>query len=421
MIGIFMGFVLFVTLICLQINIVFAAPFASALIAWLNGVSVYDILSGPYVLALSDFIQKYIFIFLLSSILGKTMEKSGDGKRIGLFITRVVGKKQAALGIFLTSGLMNYCGIDGFIIIYTVYVIACAAFSQAGLPRSFIIASIAAGTLVVGLNVPGTALIHNLILMEHFGTPPTAGLAVGLASAFSGISFVVCFLRRQTVKYLSQPASPGSEELTPSDAKENPDDTLSLLKAFVPFISVIITLTILKLPPVLAIGSGAFLSLLLNMKTVSFRQTLNESISNALLPLFYAASIMGFGQVLSQIPQFSSLMDYILTLPYNPYVLVSIITNIAAGLTGSAAGGLLLVLGTVGDKLLVMGDPQLMHRIIIQASTVLDTLPHNAAYLAMLAYTGLKFRETYRDYFFVTVIAPFIGLVTANILVYVFY
>ena len=60
-------------------------------------------------------------------------------------------------------------------------------------------------------------------------------------------------------------------------------------------------------------------------------------------------------------------------------------------------------------------DPQKLHRITLIASTGLDTLPHNSAYLAMLAYTGLKFKDTYFDYFIVTVLAPLISFGTAVI------
>lgn len=426
MIGIVIGFVLFVSLICLQFNIVFAAPLASAIISWLNGFDVYQTLTSSYLVALSSFIQKYAFVFLLSSLLGKLMEASGDGKLIGVFVTKVFGIKRAALGIFVTSGLMTYSGIDGFVIIYTVYVIACAAFNRAGLPRSFIIACIAGGNLVMGLNIPGTALVHNLILMEHFKTSATAGLSIGLAAAISGFLFAVYYLEKRTKKYHAEaesttefkPLSTCDEELEKELYTRN---KWALCKAFAPFMCVIITLSFLKLPPVLSIGSGVALSLILNMRKIQFRKVLNESIGNALLPMFYAASIMGFSQVLSQMPVFSALMDNLLALPYSPYILVSIITNIAAGLTGSASGGLLLVLGTVGDKLLLLGDPQLMHRIMLQSSTVLDSLPHCGAYLTMLAYTGLKFKDTYYDYFMTTVIAPLIGLIMANILILVFY
>lgn len=426
MIGIIIGFALFFTLICLQFNIVLVAPLASAVITWLNGFDVYQTLTTSYVGALSEFIQKYVFIFLLSSLLGRLMEASGDGRLIGLFVTKIFGVKRAALGIFVTSGLMTYSGIDGFIIIYTVYVIACAAFSRAGLPKSFIIACIGAGTIILGLNLPGTALIHNLILMEHFQTPATAGLGIGLVSALSGFLFVVYFLDRRTKKYLSEATTIVDVQTEPTNDEEDEKhlytrNKVSLLKAFIPFISVVFTLSVLKLNPMLAIGSGVLWSLLFNFSKIQYRKVINESISNALLPMFYAASIMGFSQVLTQMPVFSALMDTLLALPYNPYVLVSVITNIAAGLTGSASGGLLLVLGTVGEKLPQMGEPQLMHRIMLQASTVLDTLPHCGAYLTMLAYTGLKMKDTYYDYFFVTVIAPLIGLIVALIGILFFY
>jgi len=426
MIGIVIGFVLFVTLICLQFNIVLAAPLASAIIAWLNGFDIYQALTTSYVTALGSFIQKYVFIFLLSALLGRIMEASGDGKLIGLFLTKTFGVKRAALAIFVTSGLMTYSGIDGFVIIYTLYVIACAAFSQAGLPRSFILACIGGGNLVLGLSTPGTALFHNLILMEFFQTPPTAGLWIGLASSLAGTLFIIYYLEKRTRTFHAQAEASGNPAAEAACSTTELDELfnrnkLSLLKAFSPFIIVIFTLSILKMTPVFSLGLGVTASLLLNIRAIPVKKIMNESIGNALLPMFYAASIMGFSQVLTQVPDFSALMDELLALPYSPYILVSLITNIAAGLTGSASGGLLLVLGTVGDKLLIMGEPQLMHRILLQASTVLDTLPHCGAYLAMLAYTGFKIRETYYDYFFTTVFAPFIGLITANIIIIFFY
>lgn len=96
-------------------------------------------------------------------------------------------------------------------------------------------------------------------------------------------------------------------------------------------------------------------------------------------------------------------------------MLTGIITNIAAGLLGSASGGMLLTISTVGENIVELVDPQKLHRITLIASTGLDTLPHNSAYLAMLAYTGLKFKDTYFDYFIVTVLAPLISFGTAVI------
>jgi H+/gluconate symporter-like permease len=124
---------------------------------------------------------------------------------------------------------------------------------------------------------------------------------------------------------------------------------------------------------------------------------------------------MGFGQVISSLPVFKDFLQTLLNLPLNPYLLTGIITNIAAGLLGSASGGMLLTLSTVGENIVQMVDPEKLHRLIIIASTGLDTLPHNSAYLAMLAYTGLKFKETYFDYFMVTVLATLLSFAVALI------
>ena len=103
-------------------------------------------------------------------------------------------------------------------------------------------------------------------------------------------------------------------------------------------------------------------------------------------------------------------------MPLNIYLIIGIITNIAAGLLGSASGGMILTLSTLGDSIVQLVEPEIFHRIMVIASTGLDTLPHNSVYLAMLAYTGLSFKETYFDYFMITVVAPLISLAAAVIL-----
>ena len=95
---------------------------------------------------------------------------------------------------------------------------------------------------------------------------------------------------------------------------------------------------------------------------------------------------------------------------WDPLILGGTITNIAAGMMGSASGGLILKLTTVGGELASKADPSLLHRVVTLAAAGLDTLPQNNGCLTMLAFSGLTFRETYKDYFIATVITPIIGL-----------
>ncbi|MFN2339798.1 MAG: GntP family permease [Halanaerobium sp.] len=416
MLSIIIGFLILISLIILKVSIVVAAPLASAVILYLNNLNILEILNSQYLPGFAGFVQDYLFIFLLSAILGKIMEESDDATAIGEFVLDVLSHRYAAVGIFFASVLLSIGGISAFVLIFTIYPIAKAVFEEAGLPKSLILASIAGGNIIVGIPLPGSPQVHNLIMMDYLSTSALAGLGLGLISISAGTAAAIIYLR-----YRSKTMLPESKNLNDSIFKK-PDlkKLLNFSTAMLPLLTVFVFLAVLSRPPVIALLLGVVFSIIKNFRKIDLLEILNDSISNAVLPLMFAASAMGFGQVISSLPVFKEFLQTLLNLSLNPYLLIGIITNIAAGLLGSASGGMLLTLSTVGENIVEVVDPGKLHRIMLIASTGLDTLPHNSAYLAMLAYTGLKFKDTYFDYFIVTVLVPLISLSVAVLLALIF-
>lgn len=412
MLSITAGFIILITLIILKVSIVVAAPLSSVVILYLNNLNILEILNSQYLTGFAEFVQDYLFIFLLSALLGKIMEESDDATAIGEFLLDVLSHRYAAVGIFFASVLLSVGGISVFVLIFTIYPIAKKVFEEAGLPKSLILASIAGGGVVVGIPLPGSPQVHNLIMMDYLNTSALAGLKLGLVSISTGAITAIIYLIYKSKSFLTKKSIEAEESIL-----KMPDfnKLLNFLMAMLPLLTVFIFLAVLAKPPVIALLLGVLVSIIKNIKKIDLLEILNDSISNAILPLMFAASAMGFGRVISSLPVFKGFLQTLISLPFNPYLLVGIITNIAAGLLGSASGGMLLTLSTVGENILQLVDAEKLHRIIIIASTGLDTLPHNSAYLAMLAYTGLKFKDTYFDYFIVTLIAPLISLVVAVI------
>ncbi len=412
MFSITLGFLILITLIILKVSIVVAAPLSSAVILYLNDLQVLDILNTEYLPGFASFVQNYLFIFLLSALLGKIMEESDDATSIGEFVLDVLSYRYAAVGIFFASILLSIGGISAFVLIFTIYPIAKKVFEEAGLSKSLILASIAGGNVIVGLSLPGSPQVHNLIMMDYLNTSALAGLNLGLVSISCGAAAAIIYLRYRSSSLLVENNSKTKDAIL---KKPDLNKLFNFITAMIPLLTVFIFLAVLAQPPVIALLLGVLVSIIKNIRKIDLLEIMNESISNAILPLMFAASAMGFGQVISSLPVFKEFLQTLLNLPLNPYLLTGIITNIAAGLLGSASGGMLLTLSTVGENIVQMVDPEKLHRIIIIASTGLDTLPHNSAYLAMLAYTGLKFRESYFDYFIVTVLAPLISFGVAVI------
>lgn len=413
MLGIIIGFLVLLVLIIYKVSIIIAAPLSSIIIALFNNLDIFQILNEYYLPGFAEFIQKYLFIFLLSSLLGKIMEDSNDAAEIGKIIIKLINYKYVAVGIFFISALMTYGGISGFVLIFTIYPIAKSVFENANLSKSLILASITGGVVVIGIPLAGSPQIQNLIMMDFLNTPAVAGLNISLISVLFSTGFAVFYLIYKTKKLLPKDIDISKKNIL---SGLNVNITIKLLLSISPLLTVFISLAILGLSPVISLLLGVIVSLIKNIKKVKLKKVINDSITNATVPLMFVASVMGFGNLISNLPVFKEYLQMILSLPLHPYLLIGIITNIASGLLGSASGGIILTMSTVGENLIKLVDAEYLHRIILIASTGLDTLPHNSVYLAMLAYTGLKLKDTYYDYLILTIIAPLIALFVATFL-----
>jgi H+/gluconate symporter-like permease len=61
-------------------------------------------------------------------------------------------------------------------------------------------------------------------------------------------------------------------------------------------------------------------------------------------------------------------------------------------------------------------NPEILHRIIALASGTLHALPHNGAFMSMLAICGLTHRDSYKDLFVVCLCGSTVAVVLAIVL-----
>jgi H+/gluconate symporter-like permease len=128
------------------------------------------------------------------------------------------------------------------------------------------------------------------------------------------------------------------------------------------------------------------------------------------------ASLVGFGAVVAAMPAFAIVRGWVLSISGGPLVSLAVATNILAGLTGSASGGLTIALYTLGETYMRMAaergiDPALMHRVAVMGAGTLDTLPHNGGVVSLLAICGSTHRRGYFDIAMVGIVGPVLALV----------
>ena len=159
------------------------------------------------------------------------------------------------------------------------------------------------------------------------------------------------------------------------------------------------------------------LILLLNYtKFKNFIKAINAGAEGSITAIMNTSAAVGFGAVVRNVPAFEELADILFNIPGNPLISLAVTTNLMAGATGSASGGLGITLETLGAAYYQLAinsgiSPTAFHRVAALSSGVLDSLPHNGAILTLFAITGMTHKECYKDIVYVAIIFPFIALV----------
>jgi H+/gluconate symporter-like permease len=175
-----------------------------------------------------------------------------------------------------------------------------------------------------------------------------------------------------------------------------------------------------------AIISALVLSILyliaINFRRLTdLRESVNKGTFGSLLPIFNTASEVAYGVVIASLPAFTIVRDAVLGVSPNPLISVALATNVLAGITGSASGGMSIALQTLGDEFNRMAaetgiSQELMHRVAALSSGGFDALPHNGAVITLLAICGLTHRQSYPDIFMVAVAIPVLATISVIVL-----
>jgi len=330
-------------------------------------------------------------------------------------------------------------------------------------------AAIALGTCTFTMSaMPGTPSIQNAIPMPFFGTTPLAAPGLGIIASIIMLAFGLWWLAR--AEAAARHAGEGFGEGAGTRADEAAEDLVvreraTVMREFDPSeihrgrrvdtappiaaallpLVVVITLNVLMSAIVLprldasflaeprwggtslaAVGGvwavivalgAAILSLLIvsGRRLPTLRDSMDSGANASVLPAISVASLVGFGAVIAAMPAFTMVRDWVLSIGGGPLVSLAVATNVLAGLTGSASGGLTIALDTLGDTYLRLAQqtgisPALMHRVAVISSGTLDMLPHNGAVVTLLAVCGLTHRDSYFDLVMVAIVGVMVAL-----------
>ena len=184
---------LLMTLVVRGKSIFVVAPLCALLAAILSGADPVARMNGAYMNGFADYVRNFYLIFALGAVFGKLMEESGAAITVANTVGQRLGTHRACLAVVLACALLTYGGVSLFVVGFSVYPLAVHLFRSANLPRRFIPAAIAFGSITFTMTSAGSPEIQNLIPIRYL-VDKTTGVALTDARAGWQVSLIVAVL-----------------------------------------------------------------------------------------------------------------------------------------------------------------------------------------------------------------------------------
>ncbi|MEX1147395.1 MAG: GntP family permease [Sphingomonadales bacterium] len=423
------------------VHILIAAPVAAAIVAATSGVAWLPPLADgapdfatTYMAGFTGFFADWFFMFLLGAIFGEVMAASGAAASVAHWVISRFGKQHAVLAVVAACALLTYGGVSVFIVAFSVYPLAVHLFREADLPRRFIPAALAFGSVTFTMTSAGSPEIQNLIPMPFLGTSAYAGWQVSLVVAVVMAGLGHIWLQRMVRRAVArgETFAGRDDDVAAPDLGHMPHPLVSLL----PLVAVLAVFLLLQYPDAIpglagtvlpsqslgkwalvgALGAGVAAALLVELrKRAVMPAAAARGAGGSVIAITNTCAVVGFGAVTQLSPAFQDALVLVLGIPGHPLIGAAIAVTVIAGLTGSASGGQTIALPLLAPHYLDAGaNPDALHRVVAIASGALDSLPHNGYVVTTIrAICGETHKSAYAAVGTLTVVVPVIGLALA--------
>jgi H+/gluconate symporter-like permease len=447
-------------------SVLLVAPAAALVAALISGEPVLAHWTHTFMGGASRFVARWLPLFLLGGLFGKLMDDSGSITSIAGYLTGRLGTRRTLLSVVLASAVVTYGGVSVFVAFFVLVPMAEKMFRAADIPRRLMPATICLGAFTFTMSaLPGSPSVNNAVPMPYFGTTPFAAPGLGIIASIITMAFGMWWLGRAEAAarkagegYRVADAGPAVNEKIREHATSagdfDPAEILqgqhsasepSFMLAVLPLVVVMTVnflMSLVVLPSlefsylaeerwgrttigavagvwsvVVALAAGTLTVVIVNYRRLpALRESMDAGANSSVLPVLTVGSVVGFGAVVAAMPAFAVVRDAVLSIRGGPLVSLTVAMNLLAGLTGSASGGMTIVLDSLGDTYLRLGlehgiAPALLHRLTTIAAGTLDALPHNGTVLTVLQVSRLTHRESYFDMVMTVIVSVIISLV----------
>jgi H+/gluconate symporter-like permease len=392
-------------------------------------MSPLAVFTETYVSGLVSMLEALFSIIFLGSIFGKVFTDTGAASSIATtlidkFVKNRQGKskiKTAIIILIVIEGLCTMGGIDGYVLVFTLFPVALIVAEACNIPRRFI-----PGMLVLNcafMAAPGAPQITNVLAQAALagaGHPvsSTGGLLPGIIGVIIILIGSYIVMSRMILKAVDKgevfeygPVEP----IQINTERKLPPFILSI----VPLVAVFVAYTVIGWHIAIALSIGILVNLVTMQQYIvrdentkmrgleAIKKTLNLGVGQFPGAMIMIASPAAFAAVVQATKTFADISGGLMGLSMSPYLLIFVIASVIVLFTGSPPACIMMGLGMVTGVIAAKGlnvDYGLIMRIAAFTSITFESLPWNGTVLICQSFSKTTHRESYPVYFWITVI-----------------
>lgn len=390
---------------------------ASVIVLLFSGMNVLDALLGTYMDSFSEYISSYFFIFLLSSIFGRMMGKTGAAQSIAYKTSRLIRKKSneknhkflVVMSLVIINMVLTLGGVSLFVVVFTVVEIAKELFEEFDVPWKMYTCGVLGSSSFTSTMVPGNPAIINIIPTNYLGTNTMAAPLLGIICAVITFLLGALYILLETKKNTKNKEGffPTGQKIKEAGLEKVQFVEQPLIKCLIPSIVLILVLNVFSASAVVALTAACLVKIALFYKELmpNLPEVFKMGGENAMSAIVSICAAVGFGSVVASVPGYQLVINSLDSIPGPAMLQLVLSFNVISAVTGSSSGGASIAFSTLGDHFLDLGlSPQVIHRVGIMSSNGLDSLPHSGAIFNTLNITRLTHKQAYKNYFMLTVV-----------------
>lgn len=418
LLGIALGITCFIVCAFKGINLFLSALLSSVVIMILSGMPVLDSISTIWMGAMANFLRGIMLIFIFSSLFGKTMADGKASRSLAVAFANLVKKSNpknqkllAMMFVPVMYGVLSIAGISGFVIVFTVLVMARDLFQEIDVPWRFY--CYGGASSVVTLVLGGSLQLANIMLSEMLSTPLTSALVLSIIGFVVGYLTVVIMAKMDLAKaekngegFMTTGAAFKNEAI--GQNKDVKEDLPSVGLSIIPMLTVIIIAAVFN-QVIIALSIGIILNVVLFRKYITkLNATVSEGVISGFAPVINVAATVAITAVISAAPGFTIVNDVFNQLPplYGGIGLLAFISF----LTASPTGALPTIGPGVFERMVASGVPNTVAHRFMATSVFTCVGPHSPGVVNTTALAKIDYKNAVVIYLKVSMIPGAVAL-----------